>query len=65
MAVLPFVNMGGLAEDGYFADGLSEEILNSLANVPGLKVAGRTSSFSYKGRDQDIRKIGRELGVAH
>lgn len=65
VAVLPFVNMGGAVEDGYFADGLSEEILNSLANVPGLKVAGRTSSFSYKGRDQDIRKIGRELGVAH
>lgn len=65
VAVLPFVNMGGKAEDGYFADGLSEEILNSLANVAGLKVAGRTSSFSYKGRDQDIRKIGRELGVAH
>lgn len=65
VAVLPFVNMGGSVEDGYFADGLSEEILNSLANVPGLKVAGRTSSFSYKGRDQDIRKIGRELGVAH
>jgi len=65
VAVLPFVNMGGAAEDGYFADGLSEEILNSLANVAGLKVAGRTSSFSYKGREQDIRKIGRELGVAH
>lgn len=65
VAVLPFVNMGGAVEDGYFADGLSEEILNSLANVPGLKVAGRTSSFSYKGRDQDIRRIGRELGVAH
>lgn len=65
VAVLPFVNMGGAVEDGYFADGLSEEILNSLANTPGLKVAGRTSSFSYKGRDQDIRKIGRELGVAH
>ena len=65
VAVLPFVNMGGAVEDGYFADGLSEEILNSLANVPGLKVAGRTSSFSYKGRAEDIRKIGRELGVAH
>lgn len=65
VAVLPFVNMGGAVEDGYFADGLSEEILNSLANVAGLKVAGRTSSFSYKGRAEDIRKIGRELGVAH
>ena len=65
VAVLPFVNMSGAPEDGYFADGLSEEILNSLANVPGLKVAGRTSSFSYKGRDQDIRRIARELGVGH
>ena len=65
IAVLPFVSMSANPEDGYFADGLSEEILNSLANVQGLKVAGRTSSFSYKGRDQDIRKIGRELGVAH
>lgn len=65
IAVLPFVSMSANPEDGYFADGLSEEILNSLANVPGLKVAGRTSSFSYKGRDQDIRRIARELGVAH
>lgn len=65
IAVLPFVSMSQAQEDGHFADGLSEEILNSLANVPGLKVAGRTSSFSYRGEERDLRQIARELGVAH
>lgn len=64
IAVLPFVNMSGDASNEYFSDGISEELLNALAKVEGLKVAGRTSSFFYKGKDQDLRVIGNQLGVA-
>jgi len=63
IAVLPFVNMSD--DKDYFADGLSEELLNMLANMPGLKVAGRTSSFMFKGRNEDLREIGQALGVAN
>ena len=63
IAVLPFVNMSG--DDDYFADGLSEELLNLLARMPDLKVAGRTSSFQFKGRNEDLREIGAALGVEH
>jgi len=63
IAVLPFVNMSD--DKDYFADGLSEELLNMLANIPGLKVAGRTSSFMFKGRNEDLREIGQALGVAN
>ena len=63
IAVLPFVNMSSDAEQEYFSDGISEEILNSLAKVKELKVAGRTSSFAFKGQNQDLRKIGETLGV--
>jgi TolB-like protein/Tfp pilus assembly protein PilF len=65
IAVLPFVNMSEDASNEYFSDGISEEILNSLAKVKDLKVAGRTSSFAFKGRDQDLRQIGDALGVNH
>jgi TolB-like protein len=65
IAVLPFVNMSSDAEQEYFSDGISEEILNSLARVKELKVAGRTSSFAFKGQNQDLRKIGDTLGVEH
>jgi TolB-like protein len=65
IAVLPFVNMSDDAANEYFSDGISEEILNALAKVKGLKVAGRTSSFSFKGKDQDLRQIGETLGVQH
>ncbi len=65
LAVLPFQSLSTAADDGYFADGLSEELLNLLAGVEGLRVAGRTSSFYFKGRDTDLREIGRQLGVAH
>ena len=65
IAVLPFVNMSSDPEQEYFADGISEEILNSLARVSGLKVAGRTSSFAFKGRNEDLREIGVALGVAN
>jgi len=63
LAVLPFVNLSDDAENEYFSDGLSEEIRNQLARVPGLRVAARTSSFSFKGRQEDIREIGRRLNV--
>jgi TolB-like protein/Flp pilus assembly protein TadD len=63
IAVLPFTNLSGDASRDYFSDGMSEELLNLLARVPGLKVASRTSSFAFKGRNLDIREVGRELGV--
>jgi TolB-like protein len=63
IAVLPFVNMSGDKEQEYFADGLTEEILNSLARVNELQVSARTSSFSFKGKDVKIGTIARELNV--
>jgi TolB-like protein/Tfp pilus assembly protein PilF len=65
IAVLPFVAMTQSKEDEFFADGLSEELLNVLAKIEGLKVAGRTSAFYYKGRNEDLRAIADSLGVAH
>jgi len=65
IAVLPFVNMSSDQENEYFADGLSEELLNQLAQIPDLLVAGRTSSFSFKGKNEDLRVIGSALGVAN
>jgi len=65
IAVLPFVNMSTDAENGFFADGISEELLNVLASVDGLKVASRTSAFSFKGKDIPIPEIARQLGVEH
>lgn len=63
IAVLPFVNMSGDAENEYFSDGISEEILNLLAKLPQLKVASRTSSFNFKGKAASIPAVARELGV--
>src|SRR5664280_130006 len=65
IAVLPFANMSSDPEQEFFSDGISEEIINMLAQVPGLKVAGRTSSFSFKGKNQDLRLIGEQLNVNH
>ncbi len=65
IAVLPFVNMSSDPEQEYFSDGISEEILNALARVSELKVAGRTSSFAFKGENQDLQEIGQALRVAH
>ena len=65
LAVLPFVAMSNGPDDGYFADGLTEEILNSLAQVPELLVTARTSAFSFKGQDIPIPEIAATLGVAH
>ena len=63
IAVLPFVNMSADPEQEYFSDGITEELLNTLVRVPGLQVVARTSVFSYKGVNRDVREIGRELGV--
>jgi TolB-like protein len=65
IAVLPFVNMSSDAEQEYFSDGLSEELLNLLARIPDLNVAARTSSFSFKGKDLPIPEIASRLNVAH
>lgn len=63
IAVLPFVNMSNDPQQEYFSDGITEEILNALAHISNLKVAGRTSSFQFKGRNPDLREIGDKLGV--
>jgi TolB-like protein len=65
IAVLPFVNMSADKEQEYFADGISEELLNLLAQVPELRVIARTSSFSFKGKEVDIAEIARKLNVAN
>ena len=65
IAVLPFVNMSSDKENEYFVDGLTEEILNRLAQISALKVPGRTSSFVFKEKNTDLRQIGTTLGVAH
>ncbi len=64
IAVLPFTNMSGDPANEYFGDGLAEELLNSLANIPGLKVAARTSAFALKNSKLGVRAIGDTLGVA-
>ncbi|MBI4535389.1 MAG: tetratricopeptide repeat protein [Ignavibacteriae bacterium] len=64
VAVLPFVNMSTDPENEYFSDGISEELLNALSQVEGLRVTSRTSSFVFKGKNQDIREIGQKLNVS-
>jgi adenylate cyclase len=65
IAVLPFENLSDDKSTAYFSDGITEEILNALAQIPNLKVAARRSAFQFKGNDLDLRKIGQVLGVAH
>jgi hypothetical protein len=65
IALLPFVNLSSDPEQEYFVDGLSEEILNSLCQIPDLNVIARTSSFSFKGTNKKIQEIASELGVDH
>lgn len=65
IAVLPFVNMSRDQENEYFADGLSEELLSVLSKIRGLRVASRTSAFSFKGKDLDLPTAAQKLGVAH
>ncbi len=64
IAVLPFINMSADPENEYLSDGISEEILNALTHVEGLQVTARTSSFLFKGKNEDIRQIGIKLGVS-
>jgi adenylate cyclase len=65
IAVLPFQNLSDDKSTAYFSDGITEEILNALAQIPNLKVAARRSAFQFKGSDLDLQKIGQTLGVAH
>jgi serine/threonine-protein kinase len=63
IAVLPLANMSADPENEYFADGMTEEIINALAKVPGLQVASRSSCFAFKGKEVDVRQVGEKLGV--
>jgi TolB-like protein/tetratricopeptide (TPR) repeat protein len=65
LAVLPFANLSADPAQEYFSDGLTEEILNQLAQIQSLRLTGRTSSFSFKGKNEDLRLIGEKLGVAN
>jgi TolB-like protein/Flp pilus assembly protein TadD len=65
IAVLPFTDMSQKKDQEYFGDGMAEEILDLLAKIPGLTVIGRTSSFQFKGKSEDLRKIGTELNAAY
>jgi TolB-like protein/DNA-binding winged helix-turn-helix (wHTH) protein/Flp pilus assembly protein TadD len=65
IAVLPFVDMSTTKDQEYFSDGFAEQLINDLAKVPGLKVVGRSSSFQFRGKDVDLRDVGRKLGVAN
>jgi len=63
IAVLPFVDLSEKHDQEYFGDGMAEEVIDLLARIPGLKVIGRTSSFQFKGKNQDLRTVGNTLGV--
>ncbi len=65
IAVVPLANMSADPENEYFSDGMTEEILNALAMLPGVQVASRTSCFAFKGKDVNVRQVGSELGVAN
>jgi TolB-like protein/DNA-binding winged helix-turn-helix (wHTH) protein len=65
IAVLPFADMSPAKDQEYFSDGLAEELINDLAKVSGLKVVGRSSAFQFKGKNEDLRDVGRKLGVAN
>ncbi|TDY11365.1 helix-turn-helix domain-containing protein [Meridianimaribacter flavus] len=64
IAVLPFVNMSNDIDNEYFSDGITEEIINALSNIKALKVIARTSSFAFKGKQVDVREVGKELNVS-
>ena len=65
IAVLPFADMSPGKDQEYFSDGLAEQLIHELAKKPGLKVVGRSSAFQFKGRNEDLRAVGRKLGVAN
>ena len=64
IAILPFLNLSSDSENEYFSDGITEELINALTSIKGLKVTARTSSFAFKGKQMDVRHIGNELGVS-
>ena len=63
--MLPFEDMSGAKDQEYFSDGLAEQLINDLDKVSGLKVVGRSSAFQFKGKNEDLRDVGRKLGVAN
>jgi TolB-like protein/DNA-binding winged helix-turn-helix (wHTH) protein/Flp pilus assembly protein TadD len=65
IAVLPFEDMSAAKDEEYFSDGLAEQLINDLAKVSGLKVVGRSSAFQFKDKNEDLRDVGRKLGVAN
>ena len=65
IAVLPFVDMSPAKDQQYFSDGLAEQLINDLAKVSGLKVVGRSSAFQFRGKNEDVREVGKKLGVAN
>jgi TolB-like protein/DNA-binding winged helix-turn-helix (wHTH) protein/Flp pilus assembly protein TadD len=65
IAVLPFADMSPAKDQEYFSDGLAEQLINDLAKVSGLKVVGRSSAFQFEGKNEDLRTVGRKLGVAN
>ncbi|MGA2587596.1 MAG: protein kinase [Candidatus Aminicenantales bacterium] len=65
LAVLPFANLSADQENEYFSDGLAEDIIDALTQVPGLRVMARTSAFAFRGKEQDVREIGARLNVEH
>src|SRR4051812_23325378 len=65
IAVLPFQNMSGDAEQEYFSDGITEDIITDLSKLSGLMVIARNSSFTYKGKPVDVREVGKRFGVSH
>src|SRR6185369_2228523 len=65
IAVLPFANMGADKNDEYLSDGVSEELITALSKITGVQVKARTSSFAFKGKDEDIQKIGQLLHVSY
>ena len=64
VAVLPFANLSADKENEYFSDGLADDIIAALTRIPGLRVTARTSSFAFRGKEQDVREIGMALGVS-
>jgi TolB-like protein/DNA-binding winged helix-turn-helix (wHTH) protein/Flp pilus assembly protein TadD len=65
IAVLPFEDMSAAKDQEYFSDGLAEQLINDLAKISGLEVVGRSSAFQFEGRNEDVREVGRKLGVAN
>ena len=65
LAVLPFLNLSGDPKEEFFSDGMTEEITSALARIPSLRVVARTSAFEFKGKNEDVRQMGRALGATH